>query len=401
MSEMSRRLLRDALQARMSGDSPHCLDPETLAAWADDTLSRRERAAIEAHAASCARCQAMLAAMARTTLPAPPRSWFRASIVGWALPVTAAVALLVWILAPPRMRAPSAPAANAVAVSGLPAGKADAVTTPNAAPADALRDTTERPPTGSSASASGQRQLGPASSSGDALTTDLRAKKEGRRSRAGREGEAQESDKVAAREETAAGVTSRDAKALPSQARVAQPAEPPAPPPPAPPSAAATPAPAPSAPPAAAPASGLAGRLARSSAQDAAARGGNGERLSIAPQRQMAIVIVSVVHNTQWQIMPDGMVQRSIDGGATWTQSTRASVAPTAGASPSPLVCWLVGPQGLVLLTTDGTSWKRLAFPEAIALTRVQASDEKTATVTAANGRTFSTTDGGVTWTSQ
>jgi len=115
----------------------------------------------------------------------------------------------------------------------------------------------------------------------------------------------------------------------------------------------------------------------------------------------MAIVIVSVVHNTQWQIMPDGMVQRSIDGGATWTQSTRASVAPTAGASPSPLVCWLVGPQGLVLLTTDGTSWKRLAFPEAIALTRVQASDEKTATVTAANGRTFSTTDGGVTWTSQ
>lgn len=74
-------------------------------------------------------------------------------------------------------------------------------------------------------------------------------------------------------------------------------------------------------------------------------------------------------------------------------------MAPTAGASPSPLVCWLVGPQGLVLLSTDGRSWKRIGFPETVDLTSIEATDDKTATITALNGRTFKTTDGGQAWT--
>jgi photosystem II stability/assembly factor-like uncharacterized protein len=70
----------------------------------------------------------------------------------------------------------------------------------------------------------------------------------------------------------------------------------------------------------------------------------------------------------------------------------------TAGASPTPSVCWLVGPAGTVLLSTDGRSWQRLAFPEAANLVAVTATDDKTASVTASDGRTFSTTDGGLMW---
>ena len=65
------RLLPGTLNARAAAEPDGaCLDAETLAAWADDTLDRDARTAAETHAADCARCQAMLAAMVRTA-PAP------------------------------------------------------------------------------------------------------------------------------------------------------------------------------------------------------------------------------------------------------------------------------------------------------------------------------------------
>ena len=75
--------------------------------------------------------------------------------------------------------------------------------------------------------------------------------------------------------------------------------------------------------------------------------------------------IVSSNPGSRWRIVPDGAVQRSADGGSTWqTQQTGVAVTLIAGASPSPSVCWLVGPGGIVLLSTDGRSWRRLPFPE-------------------------------------
>ncbi len=97
--------------------------------------------------------------------------------------------------------------------------------------------------------------------------------------------------------------------------------------------------------------------------------------------------------------MPGGAVQRSTDGGSTWqTQQTGVTGTLTAGASPSPLVCWVVGPRGRVLLSTDGTTWKQVPVSEPIDLVSVTATDDKTATVTASDGRTFATADGGATW---
>ena len=70
----------------------------------------------------------------------------------------------------------------------------------------------------------------------------------------------------------------------------------------------------------------------------------------------------------------------------------------TAGSSPSTAVCWSVGRAGTVLRSTDQRTWQRLTFPVTVDLTSVTATDDQSASVVTADGRTFSTVDGGVTW---
>jgi hypothetical protein len=112
------------------------------------------------------------------------------------------------------------------------------------------------------------------------------------------------------------------------------------------------------------------------------------------------VQIVSPNSSNLWRLMPGGAVQHSTDGGTTWaTQPTGADVTLTAGASPAPLVCWLIGPRGRVLLSRDGATWKTVSIAEPIDLVSIRATDDKSATVTAVDGRTFATADGGATWT--
>ena len=76
-----------------------CLDAETMAAWTEGTLDAPLRSMAEAHAATCGRCQEMLAIMLRTTPVAtasagsPIRKWLM--MLGPALAAATAVAL--WI----------------------------------------------------------------------------------------------------------------------------------------------------------------------------------------------------------------------------------------------------------------------------------------------------------------
>ena len=71
----------------------------------------------------------------------------------------------------------------------------------------------------------------------------------------------------------------------------------------------------------------------------------------------------------------------------------------TAGSAPSQLVCWLVGPRGIVLRSTDGSAWERVPFPGQIDLASIRATDHLAATVRTPDGRVYSTVDGGKTWT--
>ena len=112
----------------------------------------------------------------------------------------------------------------------------------------------------------------------------------------------------------------------------------------------------------------------------------------------------------RWRIVPPSGIQRSVDGGVTWSvvdlvpakdtagQRGVSQMVLTSGSSPSRDVCWIVGRAGTVLLTVDGATWQRRPIPEAVDLSAVRAVDARTATVTTLDGRQFATSDGGATW---
>ena len=351
------RLLGGALKARAAAQpAGACLDADTLAAWADETLSRSDRAAVEAHAADCARCQAMLAAMVRTLPVEPARaSWMPA--LGWLIPATAvAAAVVVWMVVPQRTPVPP---------HESPAAAVDQIA---AAPGPIL----DKPETLASQVAPERKSPTPAREPASTL------------------------DKPAVKLDAAAkDAALAKAAAAPDAARptppppVAAPA-PPAVAPPMPPAAPAAPNPAAAAAPASA--NTFAEFSARS--RDAAAEKTTVRAAAIAP-----VIVVSPNPDIRWRIVPGGGVQHTTDSGATWqTQQTGVSVTLTAGASPSSSVCWLVGHGGVVTLSTDATTWRRTAFPETADLVSVTAIDGRTATVTLADGRKMTTTDAGASW---
>jgi len=321
-----------------------CLDADTLAAWADDALDAGALVAAEGHAAGCARCQAMLAAMARTTPLGPARAvapWWKPAL-RWMVPLTAAAAaVLVWTIVPQRDGRENVRQVSQSADATPP----PSVETPPPSKESAAAATA--PP----ASAVGPAPRRETQSLAEAKDVDL-----SRRSaeRAKEEGAKAENDKKSPAADASA---LADASTRTDRARTA--AE----------NAAAAPA---------APAQPMAKTYSFG-----------------AP----ATVIVSSNPASRWRILQGGQVQHSADGGATWeTQTTGVSDTLSGGSSPSPSVCWLVGPRGIVLRTTDGRSWTRIPFPEAVPLTSIRATDDKTATVTTEDGRQFVTEDGGRTW---
>ena len=98
--ESTDRLLRRAAGIPVGSDAAACLDSETLAAFADGGLSPGQRAAAEAHIASCDRCLHLTAAVVRTEPPplaAPRQRWLR---IGWLAPLTTMVivAVAAWLM---------------------------------------------------------------------------------------------------------------------------------------------------------------------------------------------------------------------------------------------------------------------------------------------------------------
>jgi hypothetical protein len=322
-----------------------CLEPETIAAWLDGTLSANDRTAAEAHAAACDRCQAIVAATMSSEPPAVKETSLRTPFIRWVAPLAlATAALLAWmIVAPPSRQLPAAPVADT-------------------APAIA-------------------RFEAPAEPSVAAPAAREQPKVEANRRRLEPEG-AEANAKERLRDERAASV------------------------------AAPPPAIAPSAPLTARQPSELA-QLEKRADHDAKANADTaaGPKLEATPRkpeqamRETAAIappvlsIASPDPAVRWRVTSPGRVERSVDGGVTWTpQDVGEAVTIRAGRSVSTDVAWLVGNDGVVLVTSDGRTWQRRNIGEAVALVDVTPTDARTATVTAADGRRFTTRDGGATW---
>jgi hypothetical protein len=366
MNDVPRGLLRETLRGRMTPErSAGCLDSQTLAAWSDGALSARDRDAIEEHAADCARCQALLAAMVTSAPAIAPTRWpvlrsFSEGGWAWLTPLAAAAAaILLWINVPRSTvdRAATPPAvvtakAEPPAIIAGPPPAAAAASTPAPSAGRRAAETRREGRVGIGGGTPATLPSRPAPQL-DARAADATTQQKGAVDPA-------KDDVLAGK-----GTTVETGAAAPR-------AEPVAPIPVA-----------------------DAGTLSKFDAAGGGRGGGGG---GLARFRSTAPEIVSPDASVRWRILPDGQVVRSIDRGAVWQQQSTGASTLTAGAAPSRDVCWLVGPAGIIVLTTDGVTWQRVAFPHAISLVAVRATDGSNATVTAADGRTFTTTDGGKNW---
>lgn len=355
-----------------------CLDADAVAAWMDGALTRDELLAAEAHAARCLRCQTLLAAAVRTGPGANAAMESRPRLSGmlrWLAPLTAAAAAVtVWIAVAPEQE--PVPAARTEQTAIAPA--APAVAPPAIVPAEAPRSAKQEArgvPAGPRESPSSQDA---AKDRADAIAPKL-------------QGQTAANDKSApTRPEETKTVDTVSTPAQPVSAPFAATATPPA--------AAAAPPPPPASPElrrtAAAPAAGAGAGAAQSRANALT------ESVQIARARApIDLVIVTSPGGTAMWRAHEGAIERSIDRGVAWERqfSLDDGVA-LAGASPSTAVCWIGGRAGLILRSTDGRTWRRVAFSERVDVVEVQATDGNRATVRLSDGRRFSTTDGGATW---
>ena len=309
-----------------------CPDAELLAAYVDGSLPRGAREEAERHFAACARCQEVLAAVARgeterpeaRSEPALQRFWswrWR-----WLAPLaTAATVAALWVVVRPALL-PPAPAAPE---------------TPQMVRADA----TEQPG-------------GPAAVGETLLRTAPPNELPAPGTRAGRESGPGDQARAARRESGG-----------PAQAKSSETVVPPA------------------------AATGAARAVRPGKPETSPASSGPAE--DEAPWT----IVRSPDPSVLWRLGRAGAIERSLEGGRVWTLQAGGMTAElVAGSAPTPLVCWAVGKAGVVLRTIDGTAWEQVQSPTTQDLYAVSARDALTATIVAADGRAFATTDGGTTW---
>jgi hypothetical protein len=361
------------VQREGGGRGAECPGADIIAGYLDRTLDARERQQCEEHFAACARCQQVLADFTRSETLAPEvrPERPRAGVWGllrwqWLAPAVAVLTVgVVWTIvrpafdrtAPPLARlsvptaeSPAAPAAGAAAVENeaqLGEERAARAERREAAPRSqgAL-------PTGAHA------QI-------DHSTTEPRATKG--------KGEISATPAPAIAQNLPAEPTKDvrvDAVQMQKAAEAAKPAAAPA-----------------------------AAERAVIEPQLGVARSGTTRVMAAAEGAPPAAVVVSPVQAVAWRIGSAGSIERSVDGRLTWQkQDSGVTANLLAGAAPSETVCWIVGQRGTVLRTIDGRTWEIVGAPAAVDLVEVTARDAMVATVVGADGRRFSTADGGHTW---
>jgi len=421
-------LVRQAFKVKDSKPQGECLDAETLAAWVDGGLRPDECRIAESHVADCSRCQAMAAALVRTTpttpATAPEVSWLRSWNLRWLVPLTAAAAAVaIWFALPDERRrdltvldqsrpevavsAPRPSEQREAASDERLLQPRSAVAEPGQAQSDRRATVAPRtePPNGPKA-AEAARAKGQRERTELAAGQDKGAVSEEKQTVAALKKETDSLAKIApppAPSATTADSVATQSASVPSKATQSAAAQSAA-------SSAGTQAPAGPPLPAAKPAasSELGAATSRPNANAAEPTGTTGRRDQATAGARIAggslsggtaREIQSPDRSVRWRIVGRGLIQRSSDAGATWESlQIESTTELTAGSAPTPFVCWLVGRAGAVLLSSDGRRFVRLPYPTPTDLVAVQATDARSAIVTEAGGRTYRTTDGGTTW---
>jgi hypothetical protein len=101
--------------------------------------------------------------------------------------------------------------------------------------------------------------------------------------------------------------------------------------------------------------------------------------------------------NALWRIA-GSVIERSADGGTTWTTEFRASGSISTGIVGADDTVWLVGATGLVLRRPATGPWRIVPPPAMEDLVGVSEPGAASVTVRTAAGRQFRTTDTGATW---
>ena len=316
-----------------------CPDAETIAAWHEGALGATDAAAMERHVADCPRCRALMAAFIQTT-PATPvvESIWRRWHLGWAVPLaTAATAAALWIAVPRNTSLPT------------PSGESRTVSVDAVAPA--------APAATPSSAAAAPSALTQTESLQVARAFAIREKSE------------------PASEQESASKPSEDQRAA---------------------------------------AAALSARIEadkREDANSARPQGAAAPEATVAPRvatvtraatlrEEIALPEIVVPGGTaRWRIVGGRRIERAPGPGDEWAPALIDASDPlTAGAAPSATVCWIVGRRGAVYVTADGMRFVRVPFPEMSDLVAVIATDERRATVSSADGRSWTTTDQGRTW---
>ena len=321
-----------------------CPDAEVLAAFIDGDLTTKERRGVEAHAAGCQRCADTLALSASAEDPALSATishvvtadrWRRAY---WTVPLaTAATVAGLWIATSREAVAPTEPR--------LTAGKSSA--------GNQSIQTREVPPSV------------PGGGGSVAVTAPEEARQIQRSAPAARDQAAPREERGGAAGQTSSPgpqTTARTAESVALQSDA--------------------PAGAPASPPAAADATGRTPQASRAAFSEKGAVGG--------------LRIVAPDMRTMWRAS-GSLVERSADGGATWSAEFNAPRAITTGAAVSAEVAWFAGEQGLVLRRST-TGWTAVNVQSTEPVVAIRSTSAESAALTLASGRTLQTTDGGQTW---
>ena len=366
------RELRRTLAAAGGGASGPHVDAELAAAWMERRLDTAAALSVETHLAGCADCQALFATLARIapeeTAASGGLAWWRRVRTGWLVPATvaAAAALVIWVAVPQQRAAnPTAPTSQPREESAVPQASAPASPAPapaQAPEADAANDLRRAPariePQAKAAAPTATSELERRDRLADAAAPPPAAAPpaEPLKETVVVQGQTPPVDVQSARRGAVAG-----AAAAPPAAPAAERQE---------------------------AAVQSRDQLLRQNAQFAEGLRGS------------ALTIVAADGAARWRRTGTRVeFAPRPDAGFTAVALPVPADAIVAGSSPGGTVCWFVGSDGLVLVTSDGVRFTRVAAPAIAAVVAVSAADARTATVTLADGRRFRTADGGASWT--